>query len=122
MGRAPHRRRVRRSLAARDDVEHGLLVQRLRSFGRLAALPQHDDPVAAADDLLDLRGDEERPPRRPARVASCFDLGLGADVDAARRLVEDEQLAVHAQPAGQQHLLLVAAGELADRLLGDRAS
>ena len=49
-----------------------------------------------------------------------LNLGLGADVDAARRLVEDQQLRVGAEPARQQHLLLVAAGELADLLLGAR--
>ncbi len=42
-------------------------------------------------------------------------LGLGADVDAARRLVEDEQRGLRVQPLAQHHLLLVAAGELGDR-------
>ena len=49
-----------------------------------------------------------------------LDLGLGADVDAAGRLVEDEQLRLGGQPAGEQHLLLVAAAEGRDRLLGVR--
>ena len=42
-----------------------------------------------------------------------LDLGLGADVDAAGRLVEDQQPRLGDQPAGQQHLLLVAAGQVA---------
>ena len=44
------------------------------------------------------------------------ELGLDADVDAARRLVEDQDLRVGEQPAGEDRLLLVAARELADRL------
>ena len=44
----------------------------------------------------------------------ALDVGLGADVDAAGRLVEDDQLGSGGQPAGEQHLLLVAAGEVAD--------
>ena len=41
------------------------------------------------------------------------DLRLGADVDAARRLVEDEHFELPRQPARQHHLLLVAARQLA---------
>ncbi len=39
-------------------------------------------------------------------------------VDAARRLIEDQELGFGQQPAGEQHLLLVAAGEKLNRLLG----
>src|SRR5208283_4642154 len=46
-----------------------------------------------------------------------MDLGLGADVDAARRLVENEDARLGHQPAGDQHLLLIAAGEIEHRLL-----
>ena len=41
------------------------------------------------------------------------DLVLGADVDAAGRLVEDDHARLHRQPARQHDLLLVAAGERA---------
>ena len=40
-----------------------------------------------------------------------LDLGLGADVDAPGRFVEDEQPRREREPAREQHLLLVAAGE-----------
>ena len=40
---------------------------------------------------------------------------LARDVDAARRLVEDQQPRLGGQPARQQHLLLVAARQLRDR-------
>ena len=42
----------------------------------------------------------------------------GADVDAGRRLVEHQQAGVAQQSAGQEHPLLLAAGELADVPLG----
>ncbi len=41
---------------------------------------------------------------------------MGADVDAARRLVEDEEARLGREPAGEDRLLLVAAGQEADRL------
>ena len=40
------------------------------------------------------------------------DLVLGADVDAARRLVEDQQLGLGEQPLAEHHLLLVAARQV----------
>ena len=51
--------------------------------------------------------------RKPADGAD--DLGMGADVDAARRLVEDQEARIGRQPAGEDHLLLVAAGQQLDR-------
>ena len=44
-------------------------------------------------------------------VDERVDLRLGADVDAARRLVEDQDPALRRQPLGQHDLLLVAAGQ-----------
>jgi hypothetical protein len=41
------------------------------------------------------------------------DLGLGADVDAARRFVHDQHLGVHRQPFADDDLLLVAARQVA---------
>ena len=41
-------------------------------------------------------------------------LGLGADVDAARRLVEDQQRGIGVEPFAQHHLLLIAARQLGD--------
>src|SRR3712207_8089502 len=48
------------------------------------------------------------------------DLGLGADVDAARRLVQDQDARVEHQAAREQRLLLVAAAQVADRLVQGR--
>ena len=45
------------------------------------------------------------------------DLDLGADVDAARRLVEDQHPRLRRQPLGEHDLLLVAARQRADQLV-----
>ena len=50
------------------------------------------------------------------------DLGAGADVDAAGGLVEQQDPAAVHQPAREEHLLLVAAGEGAARAVGVRRS
>ena len=44
------------------------------------------------------------------------EVGLGLDVDADRRLVDDQDLGIGREPLGDRHLLLVAAREIADRL------
>ena len=82
------------------------------------AVAQHQHPVGALDDLLQLGGDEQdAEPLRGQLVDQRLDLGLGADVDAAGGLVEQQHLRVQAEHPGQQHLLLVAAGQLADPLV-----
>src|SRR6202020_553525 len=50
------------------------------------------------------------------------DLRLGTDVDAARWLVEDENLRLGHQPARDQDFLLIAAGKIDDRLFEIRRS
>ena len=46
-------------------------------------------------------------------VDQAVDLDLGADVDAAGRLVEDEDARLRLEPFREHDLLLVAAGERA---------
>ena len=50
-------------------------------------------------------------PRAASSTISAVDLGLRADVDALRRLVEDQHRGLRRQPAAERDLLLVAAGE-----------
>ena len=79
----------------------------------LLVVLEDDDPLAEPDDLLELGGDEDDGhPAFGELGDGLLDLGLGADVDAAGRLVEDEQVGVRGEPAAEQHLLLVAAGEV----------
>src|SRR4051794_20433583 len=90
----------------------------LRQLGDGAAIAQHDDAVGTLDDFFELGGDHQH---AEAMVRELLDerlyLGLGAHIDAARRLIENEELRIHAEPAGQQPLLLVAARKLSNLLL-----
>ena len=93
----------------------------VRQIGDRAPVAQHEHAVRALDDFLELGGDHQDAEALVGELADQrLDLGLGADVDAARRLVEDQELRIGAEPAREQHLLLVAAGELANLLLGAR--
>ena len=84
----------------------------------LLPVPQDRDPVAHGDDLIELGRRHEQ---RQALLAQPTDqrhhLGMGADVDAARRFVENQDARLRDQPAGQHHLLLVAARQLPHRLV-----
>src|SRR3984957_19860460 len=46
-----------------------------------------------------------------------MNLGLGADIDAARRFIEDQQFGLVGEPFAEHDLLLIAAGKLAGDLL-----
>ena len=89
--------------------------------GQLAgerAVAHHEDPVGHADQLGHLgrdHQDRDALAREPAH--QVVDAGLRADVDAARRLVEDQHARLGRQPLGEHDLLLVAAREEADLLL-----
>ena len=75
-----------------------------------------DDTVADADDLRQIgRDDEDRCAGFGEIVDDRINLGLGPDIDAACRLVEDQDFWRGRKQARQQHLLLVAAGESAGR-------
>ena len=81
-----------------------------------APLANDEDAVDQAEDFLDLaRHDDHRQASVGQRADQGVDLAARADVDAAGRLVEQQHPAVAQQPPGQHHLLLVAAGEGADR-------
>ena len=47
-------------------------------------------------------------------VDDCVDLGLAAHVDAAGRLVQQQDVGVEMQQASERDLLLVTAGELVE--------
>ena len=64
-----------------------------------------------------LGGDEEHAAAVAGEpVDDRIDLVFGADVDAARRLVHDEDRRRRHQPFGDHDLLLVAAGQALGRL------
>src|SRR6266850_6353042 len=85
-----------------------------------AAFAHHDDSVAHAQYLGQLGGDHhDRLALLGQRMEQLVDLALGADIDAARGLVEKQDVAVAQQPFRDHDLLLVAAGQQ-PHLLFDR--
>src|SRR5215212_2894822 len=103
-------RLISRILAVRKHLHQLVLGDLLsREQPGHGSVPQDDHAVAALRDLFQLRGDQDNPEALYREVVhELLYLRLGADVDAAGRLIKDEDLRVHAQPARQKHLLLVA--------------
>ena len=83
-------------MAVAHDKDPVTDTDQLRHFGR-----DHHDSLALLGKLQD----------------QLIDLVLGADVDAAGRLVEEQDLRLRQQPAAKNDLLLVAAGEVLDERL-----
>ena len=81
----------------------------------------HQDAIAHPEQLRQLRRNHDDPgPARGQPVHQVVDLDLRADIDPARRLVEDEHPAGAGQPFPEHDLLLVAAAQQPDRLGGRR--
>ena len=79
-------------------------------------LVEDHDPVAAADELGVVGAIEDDPLARIRQLAQQrIDLLFGADVDAARRVIEQNQTGVGQQPLGDHNFLLVAAGQRTNR-------
>jgi hypothetical protein len=84
----------------------GIALQRRHD----GAAREHRDAVAHADDLGQLARNHHDGLALLCELAhEPVDLGLRAHVDTARGLVEDQHLAVVAEPARNHHLLLVSA-------------
>ena len=93
----------------------------VRQIGDGAPVAQYEHAVRAFDDLFEFGGDHQNAETLIGELLDQrLDFNLGADVDAARRLVEDEQLGAGAKPTREQDLLLVAAGQIARFLLDAR--
>ena len=102
------------------DHQHAEFLGRGRSRTDPGDFTARDngDPIADLPQLLELRGDHHHGDAALAvelleRVEHQL---LGADVNAARRLGDEEELRLEREGLGKADLLLVAAGELA-RLL-----
>ena len=88
-----------------------------RDLARDPALAHHEDPVAHPQDLGQLRRDHhDRLALGGQIVEQSVDLGLRPDIDAARRLVEDQDVGVAREPLRDDDLLLVAARQVAGLL------
>src|SRR5215471_1654337 len=91
---------------------HQRILRRVgaRELAGDASFAQHEDPRREVEDLGQFARDEnDALARRRELVDKRVDLRLGADIDAARRLVEDQDVAARRQPLGEHDLLLVAA-------------
>src|SRR5262245_19684527 len=87
-------------------------------FGRIVAielaadspLAHHENAIPEAENLGELRRDHhDGGPPGDQLTHQPIDLDLAPDVDATRRLVEEEDLRVRVEPLGDDDLLLVAA-------------
>ena len=109
---------------AQRQVHDLLLVDLLA--GELAhdvAVAAHEHAVRQPGHLGQVaRREHHRHPVGGERPHEAVDLGLGADVDAARRLVEQQHARARAQPLREHDLLLVAARELPRALVRARGA
>ncbi len=120
-------RRVRRGVgghAAASAAWSANAAARIAALGdRVAFELVHDRPAAhdehavrEADDLLELGGDEDDPDALRRELGEeVVDRALGADVDAARRLVGEQDARLAEQHPREEDLLLVPARERVDR-------
>ena len=96
---------------AYEGLEH-LLLRRLggAQLADEAALVHHVDAVAHAEQLLHFgRDHNDRPPLRGECRDELIDLFLGADVDATRWLIDDDDGRVSHHHLGQQQFLLMVS-------------
>ncbi|BAB51502.1 mll4969 [Mesorhizobium japonicum MAFF 303099] len=109
-------------LLAHRQQQHVFLAELvLVENARDLALMHDGDAVGHADHLLHVAGDHQHGDAGIGQGAhQPVDFRLGADVDAARRLVEDHHLRVHGQPLAEHDLLLVAARQRAGARLHRR--
>ena len=93
----------------------GLVAADLR---RQAPLVHDQHAVGHAEHLGQLAGDHQHGQPLAGQLAhQPVHLGLGADVDAAGRLVDDQQLRLGGEPLREHDLLLVAARQEPDGVL-----
>src|SRR6476660_5247629 len=77
------------------------------------AVTHHENAVAEAENLRELRGDHDDGGAAREQLAhQPIYLDLAAHVDAARWLVEEKQLGVRVEPLRDHDLLLVAPAQL----------
>src|SRR5258708_3447155 len=116
---------IHQPLAVAHDDAHDFF---LRRFGSLeladkSAFVHHVDAVADPEQFRHLRRYHDDGLASVGQlVDDAIDLVLRTDVDTARRFVQDQDFRVGKQPFRQHHLLLVAAGQVAGRLIDDGAA
>src|SRR5690625_5002383 len=112
-------RRSRHLLGACDMGGHLLGGERCGQFDLRAAVPEDQDPVAQAGQLLGVRrGDDDGQPLTGEFVQLVVELGAGAYVDAAGWLCQKQDARPRGQRLAHHDLLLVAAREAVDAHVG----
>src|SRR4051794_17544990 len=109
-----------RSCSAKEGSDDRLARELLaRQFLVDATFAEDEDAVHELDVLVHLgREHHDRHTTLCEVGQQLVEIALGADVDTARGVVEQEHPRIRRQPAGHDHLLLVAAGEARDGFLG----
>src|ERR1700733_7368896 len=106
--RTPNARRGRGEQILHRQVGGGELRDHLAAI-------EYKRAVADLRHLLEIRRyDDDRRPCLERDVEQTIDFGLGPDVDAGGRILEDVNLRLEVQPAPDHHLLLVAARQELD--------
>src|SRR5262249_40837269 len=83
------------------------------------AATHHGDAIADAEQLWKIAADEKNRLAALRQLShQTVDLRFAADVDAASRLVEEKHVDVVVQEPRERDLLLIHAGQIADRLTG----
>ena len=101
--------------AVRGAQERRLVGFRRRDLVDDAPAEDHDGPIAGELDLLQLGGVQQHGRAAGRQLAQqLVDLALRADVDAPRRVEAEQRPDAGRDPAGDRHLLLVAARQPAD--------
>ena len=97
---------------AEHRLEHLLGVEPAAIEGiERGTVAEHDHPRGEPEEFLDLgRQVDHRSPFLGETRQVLVEFGLGADVDAARRVIENDDVRAHGETATDQHFLLVAAG------------
>ena len=87
-----------------------------RKLTHHAAFIHDHDPVGHAENFGQIRGNHDDGLSLARKLGNeMVNFLLGADVNAACRLVENQNVHIARQPLRQNHLLLVAAGEAVGR-------
>src|SRR6266478_10115650 len=111
---------IHQPLALAHDDAHDFFLRRLGSLelADKSAFVHHVDAVADPEQFRHLRRYHDDGLASVGQlVDDAIDLVLRTDVDTARRFVQDQDFRIGKQPFRQHHLLLVAAGQVAGRLI-----
>jgi hypothetical protein len=101
-----------------DAIERNVFAYKFADF---LAIPHDDHTIRITNDFVEFRRNEKDRGARSTQVTcNGLDLCFGADVDTTSRFIENEECRVHREPAREQHFLLIATAELADRTDGVR--